>query len=157
MLPTTENIKFEITLAPHFWLDAPQIKVSIDDQEKFSGAVAERQTVEFNHVLDFQEHTLSIQRSGNTNKQVRITELGEFQGQGILLEQIKIDGVNIRNLIWTNSYYEPEYPEPWATQQRGQGIELEQQVVGETNFSHNGIWRLKFTSPFYKFLMNWMG
>lgn len=156
MTPSIENIKFEITLVPHFWLDAPQIDITLDGHKKFSGAVAEPQTIEFTHLLDFTEHTLSIQRSGNTNRQVRIVD-GEFQGQGVELAQVKIDGVNIRNLIWTNSYYEPDYPEPWATQQRSQGIELETQVAGETSFSHNGVWRLKFTSPFYKFLMNWMG
>lgn len=152
-----ESIKFEITLVPTYWLSPPMIKISIDSEDKFNGPVIDRQTISFTQTLGFNAHTLKIVRSGNTNQQVRMLSTGEYQGQGVLLEQIKIDGVNIRNLIWTNSYYEPEYPEPWASQQKAQGIELETRVRGETNFSHNGTWTLNFTSPFYKFLMDWMG
>jgi hypothetical protein len=112
---------------------------------------------EFVHELNFGPHCLEMHRTGKTNHQMRTIENGKNEGQDVIIKYIKIDGVNIRDMIWTNSYYEPEYPEPWASQQKSQGIELEKYVPGETWLGHNGVWRLNFISPFYRFLMDWIG
>jgi hypothetical protein len=158
MLPLTEKILFEISFIPSYWKDPPRIEIYLDDIQKFQGLIVDQSTViKFTHELAFSDHTLQMRRTGKTNQQVRKNENGEIEGQDLKIDYIKIDGVNIRNMIWTNSYYVPEYPEPWASQQRALGIELESQVPGETCFGHNGVWNLKFTSPFYRFLMDWMG
>jgi hypothetical protein len=49
--------------------------------------------------------------------------------------------------------YTPEYPEPWATQQRQQGMELPETFKNTTQMGHNGTWTFKFTSPFYMWLL----
>ena len=71
--------------------------------------------------------------------------------------KIKIDGVDIKNIIWTYSINIPEYPEPWASEYVTAGNILEKEVIGATKFGHNGIWYLDFTSPFYIYIMQWMG
>lgn len=158
MIPSNEKILFEISLISDYWKDPPSLKITIDEAEKFQGLIINESTViKFTHDLAFGDHTLQMRRTGKTNQQIRKNENGEIEGQDLKINYIKIDGVNIRNIIWTNSYYEPEYPEPWASQQRALGIELESHVLGETWLSHNGVWNLKFTSPFYRFLMDWMG
>lgn len=154
---SVEHIKFEISFKTNWWKDPPSVAIQLDDQEKFTGNINEDIVVKFSQTLNFNKHVLSIQRTGKNNQQVRLDADGNYQGQELFIDWIKIDGVNIRNLIWTNAYYEPIYPEPWASQQRDQGIELERLVLGETCLSHNGTWRLEFNSPFYRFLMDWMG
>lgn len=153
----SEHIKFELSFKTNWWKDPPIVAIYLDDSEKFSGAILKDTVVEFSHNLNFSDHELIIHRSGKNNQQVRFDAHGNYQGQELIIDCIKIDGINIRNLIWTDSAYEPDYPEPWASQERAAGVELEKYVVGETNFGHNGVWRLKFTSPFYRFLMDWMG
>lgn len=152
----SETIAFELAFKSNWWKDPPHASIYIDGQEKFNDSILTNQTVKFTHTLDFTEHVLSIRRSGKNNQQVKITEQG-VQGQDLIIDQIKIDGVNIRNLIWTNAGYYPEYPEPWASQEQSRGIVLEEYVAGETHLGHNGTWELKFTSPFYRFLMDCMG
>jgi hypothetical protein len=153
----SEKIIFEIYVISKYWKDPPGLTVYIDNLQKFQGLITEQSTViKFTHELIFGSHTLQMDRVGKTNQQMCKKENGDTEGQDLIIDYIKIDGVDIRNIIWTKSYYEPEYPEPWASQQRSLGIKLEQRVLGETYFGHNGRWSLEFTSPFYRFIMDWM-
>ena len=156
MTSNTEHIQFEIFVKPQFWKDPPHLSILIDNQEKHQSLIEHSQVIRFRHTLALGTHQLTMIRTGKSNQQVRLDDQGNHQGQELFIEWIKIDGVNIRNLVWTNSYYEPNYPEPWATQQQEQDIKLERLVPGETCLSHNGTWRLDFNSPFYRFLMDWM-
>jgi hypothetical protein len=132
----SEKITFNIDLGI---VGDPVLKFYIDDIE-MPGPV-------FEHVCAFGEHTLRIIHSGKTN---------QTPEQSVTIDKVVIDGVNIRNIVWINSYNRPNYPEPWATQQREQGIELEEIVKGETVLGHNSEWTLPFTSPFYKYVMEWL-
>ena len=110
-------------------------------------------TINFNAKLEFdQQYTLSVHRHGKTSGQCLVLEDGSLKDQLLILKLLKIDGTNVQNLIDTLSYNRPEYPEPWATEQRATGIKLEESVLAETCWGHNGTWSLTFTSPFYKFL-----
>jgi hypothetical protein len=102
-------------------------------------------------------HRLCIERFGKDNKQVKVDTDGKVLDQYVVLQKIVIDGVDIQNIIQSKSIFEASYPEPWASQQRDAGIKLEKEAIGVTTFGHNGIWYLNFTSPFYEYLMRWMG
>jgi hypothetical protein len=153
----SEHIKFEITVTPVFWDKPPGMSVIIDGIEKYNSLITEKTVVEFSHVLLFDSpHMLEIRRYGKDDSQTKQLDDGSWKDQVLELTQVKIDGVDIRNLIWAHSWNEPEYPEPWASNQREQGNELEERVYGETVFGHNGNWKFEFNSPFYKHIMNWM-
>lgn len=147
-----ETIKFEIVFDSQFDNIPPSAEVYVDNELKWTGLIDSKSyAVEFAHTLDFSvDHQLSIKR-GNKSQQ------HNGQDQLLTLTKLKIDGVDIRNIVWSQSWNEPQYPEPWASQQRAQGVELEERVIAETCWGHNGTWRLNFTSPFYRFIMNWMG
>ncbi len=147
-----ETITFEIFFITEYWKDPATVKITIDDQIKFIGPITADGPITFTETLTFGLHQLKIHRTGKTNEQV-----GADKGQHVIIDKIKIDGVNIRDLIWIKSYYVPEYPEPWATNQRDNGIVLEEKVPGETFLGHNGVWNFEFKSPFYRFIMDWMG
>lgn len=143
-----ETIKFELEFFPEYIdNDFPQAKILIDSEVKFDGFISnEQSSVAFLHTLEFdQPHQLIINRYGKTNNPQQLT-----------IKRISIDGIDMRNIVWAHSYNKPIYPEPWASQQRAAGINLEERVLGETCFGHNGTWTLEFTSPFYKFLYDWM-
>jgi hypothetical protein len=147
-----ESIKFQFELIAEFWDKPPHVKIYIDDFIKFDDYLnAGMNVVKFTHDLAFEKHTIKLIRSGKTNDQNQ-----DGKDQLVHINKLFIDGINIRDIVWVKSYSEPKYPEPWATKQRYQGIELEKQVIGETTFGHNSTWYLHFTSPFYKFIMNWM-
>jgi len=153
-----ETIKFELYLTSDYWDLPPIIDVLVDDEIKFTGEMLqEKNYVTFSHTLAFDKpHALRLKRYNKLPGQCVPLDDGTFKDQLLTLDRVVIDGVDIQNIVQAHSYNEPEYPEPWATLQRNQGIELEKQVLAETVFGHNGMWTLNFTSPFYVFLMTRM-
>lgn len=129
-----ETIVFDIDLTIS---GDPKIAVYIDDVLK-DGTT-------FEHSLDFGNHVLRIVHSGKTNS---------TPNQHVIINSITIDGIGIRDMVWTDSVCIPQYLEPWASEQRARGIELEERVIGETFLGHNCEWQLPFTSPFYECVMN---
>lgn len=143
-----ETLKFYLEFYPEYIEDDyPSACISIDDHEKIDRPITLADSIfSFTHTLEFNRpHVLTIKRYGKTNKPQQLT-----------IKKISIDGIDIRNIIWCRSYNRPSYPEPWASQQRASGIVLEETILGETCFGHNGTWTLEFTAPFYKFLYHWM-
>ena len=94
-----------------------------------------------------------IKRSGKTNNQTIINEKGDILKDQLLhIKHITIDEIDIGALVY-EGVYTPEYPEPWATQQRQSGNELKESFKNVTQMGFNGEWKFKFTSPFYMWLL----
>ena len=143
-----EHIKFEIHLDIECSRVRPRIKIYVDEQFVFSRSMdSGSHVIKFEYTCNFGDHALRILRSGKTNK---------CPEQSVELKRVIIDGIDIRNIIWINSYNKNKWPEPWASQQREAGVVLEDPVIGETVFGHNCTWTLPFTSPFYKYVMEWL-
>ena len=75
-----------------------------------------------------------------------------LKDQLLHIKSINIDEIDIGSLVF-DGVYTPIYPEPWATQQRQQGMELPETFKNTTQMGHNGTWTFKFTSPFYMWLL----
>lgn len=144
-----EHIQFKIDISYNYTLNAPEIKVCLNGISKFNQSLTGNNcSIKFDHLLEFGEaYCLEIYRAGKTDQD---------PDQMVLIDHITIDGVDIQNLIWTGSYYEPSYPALWYAQQISYGIVPEVQVLGETYLGHNGLWTLTFTSPFWQHLLNQM-
>jgi hypothetical protein len=155
--PVSENIFFDILLESTYWNRPPELEVVVDDHVVGQYVIDQPEFhIRFRRVMNFnQPHVLELKRTGKTNNQTRVLADGSYDTQMLCIKTVKLDNIDLRNLVWHSSYFEPEYPEPWATEQRAQGVELETQVPGEMYLGHNGLWRFEFTSPIYKFLVNW--
>jgi hypothetical protein len=153
MQPSHENIGFEIELSSTFWDLPPRAQILINNISKFDGDINNSPTViKFYHKLEFTKpQKLIINRYNKTPEQCR----GK-KDQIMSISKILIDGINIENFILSRAIFNPIYPEPWASQQITQGIELETELLGETCLGHNGQWCLNFTSPFWQFLIKEM-
>ena len=126
-----ENITFDIELEV---VGNPIVTIFVDSIPMAG--------TKFNIELPFGKHELSIQHSGKTN---------HVPEQFVKIKSVIIDGVDIQDILYTDSINTPEYPEPWASQQ----VEpLEPHVIGQTELAFNCVWKLPFTSPFYEFVMN---
>ena len=144
-----ELIQFQLDLSYNYTLNAPEIIVCLNGISKFNKPLTGTSClIKFNHVLDFnQTYCLEIQRTGKTDQDPI---------QMLVIDSLLIDGVNVQNLIWSNSYYKPDYPTLWYSQQVAQGVTPEVQVPAEVYLGHNGTWRLNFTSPFWQHLLDQM-
>lgn len=155
----SETINFEFHLLSEYWNQPPRAKIAVDNVEYFDDVVSKGlHVVKFAHTCDFNRpHRLTLTRSGKNDSQCKTLPNGHQLDQILTLEKLKIDGIDIRNIVWTQSINIADYPEPWASEQRATGNVLEEEAIGVTTFGHNGTWYLDFTSPFYIFIMRWMG
>jgi len=154
-----EIIKFSINLFAEYWDKPPKVLILLDDKIHFEKELDKgSNNLTFVETCKFDEpHRLTIIRSGKNNSQVKVNSNGILLDQYVVLQKIIIDGVDIQNIIQSRSIFEANYPEPWASQQRNSGIQLEKEAIGVTTFGHNGTWYFNFSSPFYEYLMKWMG
>lgn len=79
-------------------------------------------------------------------------ELIEKQDQeAVIIDQISFFGITDPKFAWAG-VYEPQYPEPWASEQRSQGQVLEPQLCPHTYLGWPGKWTLTFTVPVFTWI-----
>jgi len=154
----SEKLKFKLELYATMWDDPPHAEIIVAGQSHFKGNITGTEdnpdVIEFEHeVNEGNDYSLSIKRSGKTKKQTVINEKGDYLKDQLLhIKNIEIDEIDIGALVY-EGVYTPEYPEPWASQQREAGYELKQSFKNVTVMGHNGVWTFKFNSPFYMWLL----
>ena len=154
----TEKLKFKLELYATMWDRPPHAEILIRDKSHFRGDITGTEdkpdVVEFEHEFtEGEKSELIIKRSGKTKGQAVINENGDvLKDQLLHIKSIDIDEIDIGGLVY-EGIYTPEYPEPWATQQREAGKELPESFKNVTAMGHNGEWSFKFESPFYMWLL----
>lgn len=144
-----ELVNFQIELECHYKNTPPELSVYINDMVMFEQKITQTSTnIKFDHLLNFDsQYLLKIIRSGKHDSDPT---------QMLIIRKIIIDGIDVQNLIWAHSWYQPQYPEVWYQQQVAAGQTPDEQVPGETWLGHNGIWTLPFSSPFWRHLIEVM-
>lgn len=157
-MANTEKIKFNIKLFGEYFDKAPQASILINgktviDNQEITGSSNDPVILEFSHELELdKDYELVIKRTGKDKTQT-IVENGEIVKDQLLhINAIEIDEIDIAGLVY-EGIYTPEYPEPWATQQKQAGNELPESFKNVTTIGHNGEWKFKFSSPFYMWLL----
>ena len=154
----TEKLKFKLELYATMWHKPPQAEILIDNHSHFKGDItgdeAKPNLIVFEQELEEgKEYNLIINRSGKGKKQTVINEKGDILKDQLLhIKSMEIDEIDIGALVY-EGIYTPQYPEPWATQQREAGIELQESFKNVTNMGHDGEWKFKFASPFYMWIL----
>jgi hypothetical protein len=154
----TEKLKFKLELYATMWDKPPHAEILIRDKSHFTGDITGTEdkptVVEFEHEFtEGEEYNLIIERSGKVQNQTVINDKGDrLKDQLLHIKSIEIDEIDISGLVY-EGVYTPKYPEPWATQQRAAGVELQESFKNVTCIGHNGTWEFKFTSPFYMWLL----
>ena len=154
----TEKLKFKLELYATMWDRPPHAEILISDKSYFAGDITGTENkpdvIEFEHELEEgNEYNLLIKRSNKTNNQTVVNEEGDILKDQLLhIKSIEIDEIELGALLY-EGVYTPEYPEPWASQQRDSGNELPKTFKNVTQIGHNGEWRFTFESPFYQWLL----
>lgn len=143
----TESLKFDLVITSTWQSHPPSIEIKIDHSvvKKNIDLVQGTNHISIEVDLSLGPHQLIIDRQGATVMD---------QSQTVTIEKLFIDNIDCSNLILSNSWFEPTYPEPWATEQKNQGNHLLNKVPFETVLGHNGTWRLDFACPIYPCLLD---
>ena len=154
----TEKLKFKLELYATMWDKPPHAEILINGEKHFDGDITGTEdkpdVIEFEHDLEEgKEYNLTINRSGKGKNQTVVNEKGDLLKDQLLnIKSIEIDEIEIGALVY-EGVYTPDYPEPWATQQKAQGIKLRESFKNVTQMGHNGTWSFTFKSPFYMWLL----
>ena len=154
----TEKLKFKLELYATMWDRPPHAEIMIGDKSYFKGDITgtddKPNVVEFEHEFtEGEESTLTISRSGKSNNQTVVNDKGDLLKDQLLhIKSMEIDEIDIGALVY-EGVYTPDYSEPWASQQRQAGMELQESFKNVNCMGHNGKWAFKFESPFYMWLL----
>ena len=142
-----ENLSFQIRLTGTFWDRRPQFSVWLDDhvvtQSEIAGAA--EQVVSFERRIDEGTHELKIRLENKTTSDT-VVENGEVVKDMLLnINDITIDDISLGNLLWSAEYILDK-------KQTYEGQEIDH-LDGCVNLGWNGTYTLKFSSPFYIWLL----
>jgi hypothetical protein len=154
----TEKLKFKLELYSTYWDKPPIAEIFLNEQchfnKEITGTKIQPTIITFEHVLkEGEKYQLGINRWHKNARQTVVTDNGMIiKDQLLHIKSIEIDEIDIGALVY-EAVYTPEYPEPWATQQKQAGKELPESFKNVTTIGHNGRWVLSFESPFYMWLL----
>lgn len=133
------NTEFNVRLVPHGTV-SPQIKYG------FNGDVATTalelnvpMTLSFNLDLDAGPQVLTIEMYNKTN---------DTPDTALEIESVTFEGMTLDRFKWNSKYY-PNYPEPWASEQKEP---LPEYQSSATYMGWNGRWELYFDAPIFTWI-----
>jgi hypothetical protein len=142
-----EKLSFVVALSGTFWERRPQFSIWLDDHQVVASEIVSpaQQEIRFERTIDEGFHTLKIRLENKTNQDT-VVENGEVVKDMLLnIDDIMIDDISLGNLLWSAEYL-LDHPQEY----RGQTITKLDNCV---NLGWNGTYVLKFTSPFYIWLL----
>lgn len=142
-----ENLQFKISLTGTYWDKKPQFSVWLDDHVVVQSEIAgpAEQIVSFERRIDEGSHELKIRLENKTDTDT-VTENGEVIKDMLLnIDDITIDDISLGNLLWSAEYILDK-----KHMYKGKEIDHLDDCV---NLGWNGTYVLKFSSPFYIWLL----
>ena len=127
-------VKLSVTLRP---VDQPNVKVGVN------GDIL---TV----VLD-KTQTMDFEFTSDKDCQLTVELVDKKDQEAVVVESVSFFGISDPKFAWAG-VYNPQYPEPWATQQRDQGVVLKQHLSPHTYLSWPGKWTLTFDVPVFTWI-----
>ena len=154
----TEDIDFHIELFATFWDKKPTCAIKINDTEVWNGIIDGTEdkpnVIKFNHQLEAdKDYHLKLIRQGKDDAQTVVENDQIVKDQMLHIKAISIDEIDIGSLVYMG-VYEPDYPEPWKSEQIKLGVDLPKTRKFITEMGWNGTWTFSFTSPLYMWLLN---
>ena len=137
-----ETLSFKIGLSGTFFNNVPAYSILLNGVKQASGKVsAEIEIIEFSaDIEDDQEHLLEIRLENKTNRDT-VTENGEIVKDTLLnVDSIAIDDIELGELKWSMSEFVADDP-------------ARPTLVRCVNLGWNGSYRIRFTGPFYLWLL----
>ena len=133
-MATQHLVKLSVTLRP---VDHPNIKIGVN---------GDLLTV----VLD-KIQTMDFEFTSDKDCQLTVELVDKKDQEAVVVESVSFFGISDPKFAWAG-VYEPQYPEPWATQQHNQGVVLKQHLSPHTYLSWPGKWTLTFDVPVFTWI-----
>jgi hypothetical protein len=142
-----EKLSFVVALSGTFWDRRPQFSIWLDDHLIVASEIASlaQQEIKFERTIDEGAHTLKIRLENKNNSDTVLENSEVIKDMLLNIDDIMIDDISLGNLLWSAEYI-LDHPHEY----KGQTVTKLDNCV---NLGWNGTYILKFTSPFYIWLL----
>jgi hypothetical protein len=120
----------------------PQCVVSIDDLVIYQDVVKKSFCLCYDQHLTPGNHKLKIDHKNKSCQD---------SSTALIIKSLEFNSLGSPKFIWAGKYY-PDYPEPWATEQRNAGSILEPELAQISHLGWNGTWILEFSAPIFTWI-----
>lgn len=153
-----EILHFKIGLSSSSSKKNPKFKIYVNNTEFVSaellGPALTTQYFEFDAAISDGDCTVEIEFLNKSTQDTLLDIHGNIIEDLLLnIESIEIDEIDLGFLLWTASDYYPKYPKVYYDKMLESGAQLPTTITNCVNLGWNGRWTLKFTSPFYIWLL----
>lgn len=136
----------QILLKPVFHNDPPEIVVSFDSTIIYAGHLSTDLELTIDQQLPPGKYQLDVEFKNKNN-----TDTTASNDKAVIIQQVSFNKIHSKKFAWAG-VYQPVYPEPWATEQRLNNIELKPQLTAHTYLGWNGKWTLTFSMPIFTWI-----
>lgn len=141
-----ESLKFDIRLSGTYWDKKPQYSIWLDDNPVVQTELKDTaQLFSFERTIDEGLHELKIRLENKTNDDTVVVDGAVVNDMLLNIDDISIDDISLGNLLWGGEYL-LDAPQVY----QGKTITHLDSCV---NLGWNGTYVLKFSSPFYIWLL----
>jgi hypothetical protein len=130
-MTTTYPVKLSVTLRP---VDLPNVRIGVNGDL-------------FPIVLD-QTNTMHFEFESADTSNLTVELVDKTAQEAVVIESVSFFDITDPRFAWAG-VYEPNYPEPWATNQKNQGVVLKPQLCPHTYLGWPGKWTLTFDVPVF--------
>jgi hypothetical protein len=142
-----EKLSFVISLSGTYWDRRPQFSIWLDDHVVVQSEIPDSAVhpISFERMIDEGQHELKIRLENKTINDTVIENSEVVKDMLLNIDDITIDDISLGNLLWSSEYI-LDKPQEY----NGNTID---HLDGCVNLGWNGTYVLKFTSPFYIWLL----
>jgi hypothetical protein len=143
-----ESLDFSVTVSGTYWSKKPQFSIWLDNAVIMQTEISSEspQTHKFTHTIDEGEHTLRIKLENKTDYDTLVVNDQVSKDMLLNIDDITIDDISLGQLLWSESIFQLDKPHEY------QGKEITE-LDNCVNLGWNGSYMLKFTSPYYIWLL----
>ena len=142
-----EKLSFVVTLSGTYWDRRPQFSIWFDDHVVIQSEISSQaeQIISFERNVEEGAHELKIRLENKTDTDTLIENSQVVKDMLLNIDDITIDDISLGNLLWSAEYILDK-----KQIYKDQEIDHLDSCV---NLGWNGTYILKFTSPFYIWLL----
>ena len=129
------------------WHDEPPIcSIKFSKDVSFKEEIKENKIYSYEGYLTNGNYDIVIEFLNKKN-----TDTVDGKDKAIKIDKIVFNNIESKKFVWQGTY-QPIYPEPWATQEKKVGKELNSVITPATYLGWNGVWKLTYSVPIFTWI-----
>lgn len=136
----------QLVVDPVYCNDWPHVTIGLDQQVFFEGKLDKQYVLSIDKTFSTVDHSLWIELKYKTARNTTSSK-----DQAVIIKSLSFENIESDRFVWHANYI-PQYPEPWASEQKAQSIILEPVIQNTRYLGWNGIWKLDFQLPIFTWI-----